>query len=446
MDELRGIVPEGRDRDREGASPVPVEPVAEPFGQEPPRGRRSRWRSFLVLAVIAAIIGAAVWYFPRTQRQTAPGRFGQPSAPIPVGVATAERGDMPVTLSGLGTVTPLATVTVQTQISGYLMSVGFQEGQHVKKGDFLAQIDPRPYQVALQQDQAQLFKDQASLKGAETDLARYNTLAAQKSIALQTRDDQIYTVAQDKAQVQVDQAQIDTQKLNLVYCHITSSVTGRVGLRQVDPGNYVTPTNLASGIVVVTQTQPISVIFTLPEDNLPEVLRQSHAGAALPVTAYDRTGTAKIAAGRLETVDNQIDTTTGMVKLRAIFDNADESLFPNQFVNIKLLVRTLKDAVLVPTAAIQRGAPGTFVYQVEPNSTVAVRQVAVGPNDGERVAVLSGLQAGDRVVDDGTDRLKNGAKISIAPTPGQAASQDQGGRSQSRHSAQPHRPAQPKSQ
>jgi multidrug efflux system membrane fusion protein len=446
MDEQHGfVIPEGRDRkDREEASPEPRTPIATPPGEA--RGRRSRLRPLLWLLLLAAVVGVAVWYFPRAAKQPQTGRFGPAGIPTPVGVSTAQRGGMPVTLSGLGTVTPLATVTVQTQISGYLMSVGFQEGQHVKKGDFLAQIDPRPYQVALQQDEAQLAKDQASLRGAEIDLKRYNTLAAQKSIATQTRDDQIYTVAQDRAQVGVDQAQVDTQKLNLVYCHITSPVTGRVGLRQVDPGNYVTPTNLTSGIVVVTQTQPISVIFTLPEDDLPQVQEQSHAGATLQVTAYDRTGTTKIATGKLETIDNQIDTTTGTVKLRAIFDNADESLFPNQFVNVKLLVRTLRDAVIVPTAAIQRGAPGTFVYRVEPNRTVAVQKVKLGPGDGQNIAILSGLEPGDAVVDDGADRLKDGAKISIAPPPGQAAAQHQGGGSHSRRSGERPGGAQPKSE
>ncbi len=448
MDEQHGIIPGGFERkDRDGVRPEPLTPVVEPQLEGP--ARRSRLRPFFWLLLIAAIVGAVVWYFPRAANQPQPGRFGQAGMPVPVGVAAARSGDMPVTLSGLGTVTPLATVTVQTQISGYLMSVGFSEGQHVKKGDFLAQIDPRPYQVALEQDEAQLAKDLASLKAAEIDLKRYNTLAAQNSIAIQTRDDQIYTVAQDKAQVGVDQAQVDTQKLNLVYVHITSPVTGRVGLRQVDPGNYVTPTNLTSGIVVVTQTQPISVIFTLPEDNLPAVVQQLHAGATLEATAYDRTGATKIATGRLETVDNQIDTTTGTVKLRAIFDNTDESLFPNQFVNIKLLVRTLKDAVIVPTAAIQRGAPGTFVYLVKPNRTVAVQTVKLGPGDGQNVAILSGLETGDRVVDDGADRLKDGAKISVAPPPGstgQAAAPNKGGAAHSSHKKRQHGGAPPTSE
>jgi multidrug efflux system membrane fusion protein len=325
-----------------------------------------------------------------------------------------EKGDMPVTLSQLGTVTPLATVTVKTQLSGYLVQIGFQEGQMVNKGDFLAQIDPRPYQVALEQAQAQLAKDQALLKNAQVDLQRYNTLVAQNSIAKQTRDTQVSLVAQDEATVKADQALIDVQKLNLTYCRIVSPVTGRVGLRQVDAGNYV-QTSDPNGIVVVTQLQPISVIFTLPEDNLPEVMKRVRAGAVLPVTAYDRTGATELASGKLDTVDNQIDPTTGTVKLRAIFDNEQETLFPNQFVNVKLLVNTLHEADIVPNSAVQRGAPGTFVYVVKPENTVAVQKVKLGPSDGQRIAILSGLEPGERVVIDGTDRLRDGAKVTLAP-------------------------------
>jgi membrane fusion protein, multidrug efflux system len=333
--------------------------------------------------------------------------------PVPVALVPVEKGDMPVTLSQLGTVTPLAMVTVKTQISGYLMQVAFQEGQMVKKGDFLAQIDPRPYQVALEQAQAQLAKDQALLKNAQLDLQRYNTLVAQNSIAKQTRDTQVSLVAQYEATVKADQAQIDAQKLNLTYCRIVSPVTGRVGLRQVDAGNYV-QTSDANGIVVVTQLQPISIIFTLPEDKLPEVMNRVRTGAVLAVTAYDRTGSNELAQGKLETVDNQIDTTTGTVKLRAIFDNNQEVLFPNQFVNVKLLVNTLHDADIVPNSAIQRGAPGTFVYVVKPDRTATVQKVKLGPSDGQRIAILAGLQPGENVVIDGADRLRDGAKVTVA--------------------------------
>jgi membrane fusion protein, multidrug efflux system len=390
-------------------------PGVRPGDVAPRPSSRPGLRRLLWILLAAAIVGAVVWYYPRPENQPKTGGRNQFGGPVPVGVATVQKGSMPVALTGLGTVTPLATVTVKTQINGYLTQVAFQEGQMVKKGDFLAQIDPRPYQVALEQAEGQLAKDQALLKNAQVDLARYNTLVAQNSIATQTRDTQVSLVAQDQAALKTDQAQIDAQKLNLVYCHIVSPVTGRVGLRQVDAGNYV-QTSDPNGIVVVTQLQPISVIFTLPEDNLPAVIKQLHAGASLPVAAYDRTGATELGKGHLETVDNQIDTTTGTVKLRAIFDNEQETLFPNQFVNVQLLVDTLRDTDIVPTAAIQHGAPGTFVYVVKPDQTTAVQKVKIGPGDGQHVAVLDGLEPGERVVVDGADRLREGAKVTVAPT------------------------------
>jgi multidrug efflux system membrane fusion protein len=382
-------------------------------GSRPARRSRLRWLFWMIL--VLAIIGAVVWYYPRPENQPKTAGRSQFGGPVPVGVATVQKGNMPVTLTGLGTVTPLATVTVKTQINGYLTEVAFQEGQMVKKGDFLAQIDPRPYQVALEQAEGQLAKDQALLKNAQLDLVRYNTLVAQNSVATQTRDTQVSLVAQDHAAIKTDQAQVDAQKLNLVYAHIVSPVTGRVGLRQVDAGNYV-QTSDPNGIVIVTQLQPISVIFTLPEDNLPAVLKQLHAGASLAAIAYDRTGTTELGKGHLETVDNQIDTTTGTVKLRAIFDNEQEILFPNQFVNVQLLVNTLQDTNIVPTAAIQHGAPGAFVYVVKPDQTAAVQQVKLGPGDGQHIAVLDGLQPGEKVVVDGSDRLREGAKVTLAAT------------------------------
>ena len=401
---------------------------AHPGGVASQRPRRSWARRLFWLLLVAAVIVAVVWYLARPQPQPREAGGGQTSAPIPVGVSPVATGDMPVTLTQLGTVTPLATVTVKTQISGYLVQVAFKEGQMVTKGDFLAQIDPRPYQVALEQAQAQLAKDQALLKNAQLDLQRYNTLVAQNSIAKQTRDTQVSLVAQYEATVKADQAQIDAQKLNLTYCRIISPVTGRVGLRQVDAGNYV-QTSDPNGIVVVTQLQPISVIFTLPEDNLPEVMKRVRSGASLPVTAFDRTGSTELATGKLDTVDNQIDTTTGTVKLRATFDNEQDALFPNQFVNVKLLVNTLHNADVVPNAAIQRGAPGTFVYVVKPENTVGVQKVKLGPTDGQRIAILSGVEPGENVVIDGADRLRDGAKITVAPAepgpPAAAPPQDQ---------------------
>jgi multidrug efflux system membrane fusion protein len=408
----------------------PARPAPEtrpPFPPQPPAERPPRRHRVLYLVLgLVLIAGVATWVITHTKEKAAPaGRFTS-AGPMPVGTAPVVQGDMPITLSALGTVTPLATITVQTQISGQLTQVGFQEGQVVQKGDFLAQIDPRPYQVALEMYQAQLAKDQASLTGAEIDLKRYTTLAEQKSIATQTRDDQVATVAQDKAQVMLDQSNIDTQKLNLVYCHITAPVTGRVGLRQVDPGNYVTPTSLTTGIVVLTQLEPISVIFTVPEDSLPQVMKQFHGSTPLQAVAFDRAGLTKIDTGKLSTVDNQIDTTTGTVKMRAVFDNKSDTLFPNQFVNIQLLVDTLKNTEIVPEAAIQRGAPGTFVYVVKPDNTVSAQAVTLGPSDGQKVAVTKGLSAGQVVVIDGADRLKDGAKVVVSEPPASGSGQGQG--------------------
>jgi multidrug efflux system membrane fusion protein len=324
--------------------------------------------------------------------------------------ATAVKGDMPVTLSALGTVTPLATVTVKTQINGQLVQIGFQEGQMVKAGDFLAQIDPRPYQAALDQAKGTLAHDQALLANSRVDLKRYETLVAQDSIASQTLDTQRALVEQYVGTVATDQAAVKTAELNLVYCHIVSPVTGRVGLRQVDQGNYVQVGD-ANGIVVVTQLEPITVLFSIPEDSLPPVMKRLQGGASLAVTAFDRSGATKLSTGVLATIDNQIDTTTGMLKMKGQFDNAGFSLFPNQFVNIQLLVDTLHDATLIPMASVQRGAQGTYVYGVNPDSTVTSHVIKLGPGDATNVAVLSGINPGDVVVVDGADKLRDGAKV-----------------------------------
>ena len=410
-------------------------------GGPPPRSRlRVPLRYGILLLVVAALV---LWLVFRSGPQApTTGRF-QSGGPTPVGTAAVEKGDMPVTLSGLGTVTPLAMVTIRTQINGQLIEVAFKEGQMVNKGDFLAQIDPRPYQVALEQAQGQLAKDQALLKNSELDLTRYRTLVAQNSIARQTADTQVAVVQQNRGTVQADQAQVDTQKLNLTYCRIVAPVGGRVGLRQVDPGNYV-QTSDANGIVVITQLQPISVIFTLPEDSLQAVLRRVRGGQTLTVTAFDRSGTNRLDTGRLDTIDNQIDTSTGTVKLRATFDNPDQTLFPNQFVNIQLLVDTLRGADLIPNAAVQRGAPGTFVYVVKPDETVAAQPVTLGPGDDKRIVVTKGLEPGQLVVTDGADRLKDGAKVRVAQNAAAGAAQPEGAAgAQPPAAVQPGAPAQP---
>ena len=408
---IREREPTYRPDDLEHYEELPGTRVATPGEAAPRRAARAGERRALWIALALAVAAAIAWYAFRAGHQAPP--TSQSPGPMSVGTARVEKGDMPVVLSGLGTVTPLGTVTVKTQINGQLLEVAFQEGQIVKKGDFLAQIDPRPYEVALAQAQGQLAKDEAALKNAETDLARYRTLVAQNSIARQTLDTQVALVQQDRAVIEADQAQIAAQKLNLIYCHIIAPLAGRVGLRQVDAGNYV-QTSDPGGIVIITQIQPISVIFTLPEDNLPAVMKQLHAGASLEATAFDRTGTTRLGTGRLETVDNQIDTTTGTVKLRAIFDNPEEILFPNQFVNMQLRVDIMHDQSLVPIAAIQHGAPGTFVYLVKPDNTVTAQPVTLGPSEAQRIAVVTGLELGQLIVTDGADRLKDGAKVVLA--------------------------------
>jgi membrane fusion protein, multidrug efflux system len=378
-------------------------------------GRRLAWLAAGILVVVAI----AWWIHGRPSPQGAAPRFAV-SGPMPIRADTAQQGTVAITLDELGTVTPLATVTVRTQISGQLMSILFQEGQTVAKGDLLAEIDSRPYVHALGQAEGQLARDQALLKNAELDLARYRKLVAQDSIPRQQLDTQDSLVHQYVGTVETDQALVDNARLNVAYCHITAPISGRVGLRQVDQGNYV-QTNDTNGIVVITQIQPITVIFTVAEDELPAIMTRLHAGAVLPVTAYDRSRSAELATGRLTTVDNQIDTSTGTVKLRAEFDNADLKLFPNQFVTVRLTVDELHDATTIASAAVQRGAAGTFVYLIKPDDTVTVRPVTLGPSEGERAAVQSGLAPGDQVVVDGADKLRDGAKVARRATTGAAA-------------------------
>jgi multidrug efflux system membrane fusion protein len=377
-----------------------------------------RW---VVIVGVLVLFALLAWLLTPSKAARAPagGRFAG-SGPMPVVVASARTGDMPITLIGLGTVTPLATVTVQSQISGQIMRIAFKEGQTVKAGDPLIQIDPRPYQVALEQAEGAQARDKALLANARVDLDRYQTLFAQDSIAEQQLATQRSLVAQDEGNVRTDQGQIDAAKLNLTYCHIVSPITGRVGLQQVNVGNYVTPAE-PNGLAVVTQLQPITVLFTLPEDYIPPLLKQMRAGATLPVTAWDKPNTQQLASGTLQSIDSQIDTTTGTIRLKALFANADEGLFPQQFVNIVLLLDTLHGATLIPQSGIQRGAPGTYAYVVNADQTVNVRKVTLGPGDATNISITQGLAPGETVVVDGADKLKDGAKVLVRQSTGAAA-------------------------
>jgi len=380
-------------------------------------------RHWVALLVAVLVVGLLIGFFAYLRHKQAPaaggpGRGGQ-NGPVSVSVATAASGDIQLRIPALGTVTPLATVTVRTQISGVMQKILFTEGQTVRQGDPLAQIDPRPYEAALQQMQGNLKRDQALLADARLDLKRYEGLVKEDSIAQQQLDTQRALVDQYVGTIEADEGQVKTASVNLIFTHIVAPVTGRVGLRQVDQGNYVTPGD-ANGIVLINQLQPITVIFPIPEDNVPALMRRLHEGGPMTVEAYDRTNSAMLAQGKLLTVDNQIDVTTGTVKLRAQFENADSVLFPNQFVNIQLLQELLHDQIIIPNAAVRRGAPNgvvsTFVYVVGSDRTVKVRPVTLGVVDGERVAVTKGLSVGEIVVTEGGDRLRDGAQV-VLPTP-----------------------------
>jgi multidrug efflux system membrane fusion protein len=388
---------------------------------------KSRW--WLWLLVVAVLV-IGIWYYRGSHNKAEAeskngganaaggaggGKGGKGSGPggapvVPVVVATAQHGDLPVYFTGLGTVTAFNTVTVHSRVDGQLISVAFKEGQFVNKGEVLAQIDPRPYQVTLEQAEGALAKDQAQRKDAETNLERFKLLYGEGVIAKQQMDTQAAQVGQFNGSIQTDQATINSAKLQLSYSNITAPISGRVGLRLVDAGNMVHASD-PGGLVVITQLQPISVVFSLPQDQLPPVITKLHAGGQLPVDAFDRDNTAKITSGTLASIDNQIDTTTGTYKLKAMFTNEKNLLFPNQFVNVHLLVDTKRNLTIVPTAAIQRGPQGTYVYAVDSTNTAKIHVITVAQTTNDSVGISAGLNQGEVVVIDGQDKLQDGTKV-----------------------------------
>jgi membrane fusion protein, multidrug efflux system len=363
------------------------------------------------IALLIVVVGGGILARPGPWRSTAGAQGRLPAPPrIPVMAAAARTRDVGVYLYGLGSVTPLNTVTLRTRVDGELISVRFQEGQIVSRGELLAEIDPRPFEAQLTQFEGQLERDQALLDNARLDLKRFQVLVTTDAVPRQQLDTQVSLVRQLEGTVKNDQGQIEATKVQLAYCHITSPIAGRVGLRLVDPGNIVHAAD-TSGLVIITQLQPITVIFTIAEDSIPTVLEQLRRGVRMPVEAFDREQKRKLAEGALLTIDNQVDAATGTVRLRAQFPNADNRLFPSQFVNARLLLETRRGATVVPTAAVQSSPRGSFVYVVRPDQTVAVRPVSVGVTDGDDVSIERGLQAGEPVVVDGAERLRDGAAI-----------------------------------
>ncbi|WP_395337253.1 efflux RND transporter periplasmic adaptor subunit [Novosphingobium sp. BL-8H] len=388
----------------------------------PPSGAR-RKTAVIVLAVLAAfaLIALGARHFAGSAQKGG----GRPSAAV--NVAKAEQGDMPVTISALGTVQPVVTATVRTQLAGTLFKLFFQDGQMVRQGQVLAQIDPRPYQLALAQAKANLARDAAQLSAAQVDLGRYQTLLKQDSIASQQVDTQHATVRQLTGTVAADRAAIGSAQLNLEYTSVKAPVTGRTGIRQVDIGNYLTPSD-TNGIVVVTQLDPIDVTFSLPQNQLTAIGHAAGSGAGLPVEAHDQDAATLIATGKFLTFDNQVDTATGTVKAKARFDNAGNALFPSQFVNVSMLVQTLHGVVTVPVGAVRHGAPGDFVFVLQPDRTVKLAVVKTGPSTKDRIAILSGLSLGQTVVTEGADGLEDGSSVRLPGDHGGSGGKPGGGK------------------
>ena len=391
--------------------PDPASPPATDMAPRPPR-RRRRWLGSVVAIGAVALLAGGAWYLVQRSQAPAPGGFpGAGRAIVTVGEATARQSALPVAIEALGTVTPTATVTLRPQVSGVMTEVLFTEGQMVKKGQVLARIDPRPFEQALMQAEGTRQRDQAQLDNARIVLERYRTLLAQDSIARQDVDTQAALVRQLQGTVTADLAQEKTARLNLDYTRITAPASGRIGLRTVDPGNLV-GTGDANGIATITQVSPIDVQFSIPQDRLGDVQAAQRGGAPLAVTAFDRTRTRTLAEGRFSTLDNLVDTATGTVKAKARFDNADGALFPNQFVNVRLLLREVP-SVVVPVTAVRTGANGDFVYVINADRTVSLRKVKRGQATVGQVAITEGLQPGERVVTEGGDRLKDGVAVQL---------------------------------
>ncbi len=380
--------------------------------------RRPQLVSMLLVLLGIGLVGALAWYLAHRNAAGQQGRFARfRAAATDVGFAVATHQDVPIYLDALGSVTPLATAVVQAQVSGVMTKVYYHEGQMVKAGDPLVQIDPRPFQITVEQDQGSLARDEANLANQRLIVKRDQVLVKQDSLAEQQLDTDTSTEQQLQAMVTTDRAALDAAKLNLAWTTVTAPISGRVGIRPVDVGNYVTP-SLANGVATITQLQPIDVMYTLPADEIPPLQARIKAGAQLPTTVLDRTRTTVLGQGSFLTLDNMVDSSTGAVRVKSRFSNADATLFPQQFVNVRLLLNTLRDAIVVPSAAVRHGPQGDYVYVIAPDSTVHIRPVKTGPSDGDKISIASGLNVGERVVTEGGDRLVDGATVRL---PGQTA-------------------------